>query len=88
MRDWRKNNPLKCRYAWIRERAHKKGIPFTITLEDFYFLEEVSGPITSRHHIDRKIPEKGYTPTNCQVLLKRENIAKGNRERGKQTQLF
>lgn len=81
MRKWRKNNPLKCRFNWIKDRAKRLNQPFTITFEDFLLLEEVSGPITSRHHIDRIVTIKGYVHDNIQVLIKRDNIAKSNRER-------
>jgi len=57
--------------------------------QDLLELQTVTGvEITSRHHIDRISAEKGYTRDNIQILAARDNIAKGNRERGAQLQLL
>lgn len=88
-REWRERYPLKSRLAHVRDRARRKGLEFALTLEDFAELERLcGGPITSRHHIDRICVARGYTRDNVQVLSAADNIAKGNRERGKQLQLL
>ena len=48
------------------------------------FYEDM-GPIPSnKYSLDRINPDKDYTPSNCQWILKTENSRKGNLQRRKQ----
>lgn len=77
----RRNDPIKARMYNCRDRATKKKVPYNLNLAWFtrFLRDNPYDPTT--HHIDRIIPEKGYTIGNLQILLIPENIAKGNRER-------
>ncbi len=69
---WRKRNPLKCRYKWIRERALRRGQEFTLSFREF--KEILDGHLEM--HLDRIDPSKGYTADNVQLLTVRENLSK------------
>lgn len=88
MREWREENPYHALLAHLRWRAKKKGLDFDLHIE--WFTEFLNGSKYNRteHHIDRISVAKGYVMGNLQVLPITENIAKGNRERGKQLQIL
>lgn len=88
MRRWREANPDKALFAWIRDRAKRDQREFDLTLEWFraFLLEQNYDRL--EHHIDRISVARGYVMGNLQVLPISDNIAKGNRERGKQLQIL
>lgn len=72
-------------------RARKKGVPFSITLDDVQIPERcpvlgmllnphvtVSGGQDDSPSIDRIIPALGYVPGNILVISKRANTVKGD----------
>ncbi len=84
---WRARRPVESAYRSLRQRARKRKIAFTISLELFRELCERSGYLEGRGvsgnalHIDRINPLRGYEFGNLQVITCSENVAKGNRER-------
>lgn len=81
MRAWRAKNPLKALLAMLRCRALRKKVPFNLDVPHLAELILTGCYDPKTHHIDRKIPSKGYTIGNLQILTAEDNIAKGNRER-------
>lgn len=83
MRLWRMEHPVEAHFAQIRDRARRREIPFTITLDDY--REAIAGTeYTNRRgrrawnlHIDRRDALKGYEPGNIRVMLAAANCAKG-----------
>ena len=72
-----------------QHRAKRKGIPFTITMEDIVIPEVcplLEIPLVSTHDkrdprnpsLDQIRPGKGYTPDNIQVISSRANWLKGD----------
>jgi hypothetical protein len=70
-----------------QHRAKKKGIPFTITIDDIIIPETcplLGIPLLSTNNkkdprnpsLDQKIPGKGYTPDNIWVISSRANALK------------
>lgn len=88
MRQWRLKNPIKACVTRLRERAKKKKVPFNIRVVWFAAFIASQNYDKRFHHIDRIIPPKGYVEGNLQVLDIDKNIAKGNRERHGQYQMF
>lgn len=84
---WHKNNPEMRMFLTARSRAHKKKIPFTITVEDIVIPEycPVLGIKLERNggknnpatpSLDKFIPAKGYVPENIHVISWRANWIK------------
>lgn len=75
-------------YQRAKSRATKKGVYFTITLEDIKIpntcpilgiaLDTSSEDTDTSPSLDRIIPELGYTPGNVQVISNRANRIKNN----------
>ena len=72
-----------------QHRAKKKGIPFTISMDDIVIPEVcplLEIPLVSTHDkrdprnpsLDQIRPGKGYTPDNIQVISSRANWLKGD----------
>ena len=75
-----------------RKRAKKKGVPFSITLEDIpdipercpaldIFLKSGVGTgkiLDSSPSLDRIIPALGYVPGNIAIISKKANAIKNN----------
>lgn len=86
-RRWRLNNPLKSAFKDLKKSARHRGIPFTLTLQEFDDFCLRSGYLAFKGcaptalHVDRIDPTKGYSADNIQALTASENVAKGNRER-------
>jgi hypothetical protein len=82
MKEWRERNPLKAYFNWLKRSADKRGIAFSLTLQQFArwcektsYLELVGrGDAMS---CDRKNPERGYEPGNIRLLSYRENARLG-----------
>lgn len=88
MRLWRAANPMQARLSNLRGRAKKKKLEFDLDLEWLVLFCDSTGYDPAEHHIDRISVLKGYVKGNLQVLPYSDNIAKGNRERGKQLQML
>jgi len=74
-------------YHNAQHRAKKKGIPFTITIDDIFIPETcplLGMPLVSTNDkrdprnpsLDQKIPGQGYTPDNIWVISSRANEIK------------
>ena len=73
-----------------KQRAKKRGIPFSITKDDIsvpthcpilgielkYNLDTGAGGKDNSFSLDRKDPSKGYTPDNIQVISNKANSMK------------
>lgn len=87
MRQWRANNILPKILADIRQRAKRKGTPFSLTLGYMLSLDGMEDYMQKRGrascalHLDRKETSKGYVEGNVFVITAASNIAKGNKER-------
>jgi len=81
MQEWRANNPVTSILNTIRDRARRRGIPFSLSLQEFKEFCATNGYNSRQHHIDRDDPTDGYHLHNIVVLGASANIAKGNRER-------
>lgn len=88
MRLWREQNPIPTLLAQIRWRAKRDQREFDLDLDWFTAFLADRGYDKAEHQIDRISVLKGYTKDNLQILTIEENIAKGNRERGKQLQIL
>jgi hypothetical protein len=81
-------NPIHTLYFTIKDRARRKKLSFTLKIVefvDFCIRYKVEPGITE---IDRISSGKGYELSNIQILSKSMNVAKGNRERHGQYQLY
>lgn len=86
MRAWRANNPVRDAYANIKNSAHRRGITFRLTLQEFSewvvatdYLQHrgrTAGSLT----VDRIDSERGYELDNLQILANFENGLKGSYE--------
>lgn len=80
-------NPIRAKYFSTKNGAKRRGISFTLTLEEFTEIVsqqnylDYSGSEKHSLHLDRIDPTKGYEVGNIQILTCSENVAKGNRER-------
>lgn len=88
MRKWRQANPIAAMLACIKSRAKRKGLDFDLDLEWFTEFLRSRNHSRKEHHIDRISVAKGYVKGNLQILSIEENVAKGNRERGRQLQIL
>lgn len=79
---------MKAKLAMLRDRARSRKVPFDLDLNWLSDFIERTGYDPYWHHIDRISFLGGYTKNNLQVLPFSENIAKGNRERRGQAQLY
>jgi len=84
---WRMANPVKSAYLSLKSSAKRRGIKFTLTIEEWEafvlptrYLDE-SGLERHRLTVDRINPSGGYSKDNVQILTCSENASKGNRER-------
>lgn len=75
-------DPEKAAYLNLKRHANARGIPFTITLEQFReFAVETdylngSGRSSKGFHVDRIQEWRGYVPGNLQRLTNSENVKK------------
>lgn len=89
MRLWRFEKPLVAFFTQIRDRAARKKIVFTITLEEFLELvkdtgyEQKRGRSAASLHLDRKDALLGYEPGNLRVLNASENCAKAAEDKAR-----
>lgn len=85
---WRLRDPKRSAYTALRDRARRRGLEFTITLDYFQGMldcvsywdhaAESRGECLSLDRIDAT---KGYVPGNLRIITISENVIKGNRER-------
>lgn len=86
---WRRRNVNKSMYADARKRAKKKGIEFSLLIEDIHIPEQCpvlkiplfqgdGGRIDNSPSLDRVDNDKGYTKDNIQVISQRANALKNN----------
>lgn len=82
VRHWRLNNLVKYCYNNLKGNAKRRGMEFTITVEDFkafcYQYNYIGGRGRSMEGltVDRIDQDKGYIPGNLQALTNKENIEK------------
>jgi len=83
-----KKHPVRNLFRQRRKSAEKKGLPFELT-EEWYWAEwelgcAVTGIEFDEHgadtpwvaHVDRIVPEDGYTQKNCRLVCASYNLAK------------
>lgn len=78
----RERNPV--RYSWLngRKNARHRGIPWSLTLEEYESIAVPSGYMARKGrfkfslHMDRKEEDVGYHYENMQVLPNHENVKK------------
>lgn len=82
---WKIENPEKYLWRTAKSRAQKKGIPFSITVEDIAIPEKCPALGTpfkrctqQAASLDRVVPALGYVPGNVQVISRRANTIKHN----------
>lgn len=89
--EWRKKNPVKRLYAGAKRRAISNGLEFTLVEEDIkipahcpILKTELICDMSHGYHrdqapsLDRKNPERGYTPDNIWVISWKANRLKSN----------
>ena len=87
MRVWRRANPKVALWHNARQRAARKGLPFSITIEDIHIpeycpilglkLEMNDGkPGPNSPSLDQIRPGHGYVPGNVQVISHQANTMK------------
>lgn len=81
MKQWRQDHPLEARFAWVKQCAIKRQIPFKLTIEQFSAFCDETGYLTSvgvnGMSIDRIDPDKGYEVGNIRILPYQENCRLG-----------
>lgn len=81
---FKERRPLTYVLNMLRNRAKQRGIPFTITLQEFEEFCAKTGYIEKRGHhpggltIDRKDHDKGYHIWNIQIMEFVENCTNGH----------
>lgn len=89
MKTWHRNNPRAQILSAAKMRAKKKGLPFSLTVEDIvipavcpYFgipLKAADGRMNDNSpSLDRISPASGYVPGNVEVISWRANRLKGD----------
>lgn len=84
-RKMRKLQPIKVRYMGMKSKAKERGIPFTITMEEFERFCHKTGYIVNKGYrgrvatIDRRCNAQGYHIWNIQIMGNKSNIRKGNK---------
>lgn len=82
MKSWRNKYPVKAAYAALRDNSKRRGIEFSITLQQFIRFCVKTQLLTNRgtkaesYSIDRKDETKGYSYDNIQMLTISENSKK------------
>ncbi len=82
MRAWRAANPFQAAFATLRDHARGRGIPFTISFNEFREFAERSDYIILKSNkadgltVDRKDNLLGYVPGNIQPMTRSENSVK------------
>lgn len=84
LRLWRANNPIKAIYNAIKNKARRRGIPFSLSLEkleqlcdetDFHLKR---GRRPNDFHIDRIDASRGYEDDNVRIITASENCSKAH----------
>jgi len=79
--------PIFYMFHDAKSRAKQRDLPFTITMDDIIVPEVCpvlgipllsEGSRENRPSLDRKVPEKGYVPSNICVISFRANRIKSN----------
>ncbi len=67
-------------WSRAKSRAKKKGLPFTITVDDIVIPDvcPVLGIPIDCPSIDQHRPAEGYTPENVVIMSNRANVLKNN----------
>lgn len=89
MLKFRHDNPVEYRYNAIRDRARRKKIPMTLTIDEWWdfceknpdFLSTLPATKDTFMEVDRVDGTKGYHIWNIQPLTREENASKGWHER-------
>lgn len=83
-------NPLYYMYHACKSRCKKKGIQFSITMDDLGPLpshcpvlgipmtHNLGGAMPDSYSIDRIVPSRGYVPGNVRIISYRANTIKTN----------
>ncbi len=85
----RLRNPIKTTFVEKRSNAKRRGVAWTLTLEQYTEVvmqqEYMDNRGHERHclHLDRIDHTRGYEVSNLQIITCAENVAKGNKERRK-----
>lgn len=83
VRLWRANNPIRAIYNALKNKARRRKIPFSLTMEHFAMIcEETDYHLTRGRRneamqLDRKDAMKGYEDGNVQVMVALLNRQKG-----------
>lgn len=78
----RQQDPVKYAYTALKNNAKRRGVLFTITLDQFRdWCVKVkyigfAGRLSESYTIDRRYNDIGYHIDNIQVLTKRNNVIK------------
>ncbi len=82
-REYRANHPIRAAYYNLRSHAKRRGIPVTITFDQFEafvlstgYIHKKGNRLRSHLNIDRIDNTKGYSVDNIQVLTLYENGCK------------
>lgn len=86
VRLWRANNPIRAIHNAIKNKARRRGVPFSLSLEYFTSLCEETeyhktrGRLPDDFHLDRIDCTRGYEDDNVQVITASENCKKSHVE--------
>lgn len=92
MRIWKQRYPLKYILANLRGNARRRGYEFSLTLQQLQNLPGIEELLILRGRspcsmsIDRIDPNQGYHIHNVEIIARRENTIKGNKERHKKSE--
>lgn len=88
MREWRRLNPLKAKFADLRNNARRRGISFELTFAEFSglairtgYAQHAGSRLATDLTLDRIDHEQGYRLDNLRVIPHLENSTKGAVER-------
>jgi hypothetical protein len=79
---WRAADPVRAAFVNLRTNAKRRGVLFTIQLEDFrdwcvkVDYIGMAGRSSASYTVDRRHNDIGYHLDNIQVLTKRDNVIK------------